>query len=82
MTLSNFFAESKRRNVFYMARLYLVAFCRKISEGRYQFRRWTVLVATTPPPGPSQTISHAAAKYREILVPFAARSAKWVMTDS
>jgi hypothetical protein len=28
-----------------------VAFCRKISEDRYQFGRLTVLKETTPPPG-------------------------------
>ena len=59
-----------------------VAFCRKISEDRYQFRRLTVLRETTPAPGESQTISRAVEKYRENLDSFAARCAKLVMTNS
>jgi len=65
MNRGNFFTELKRRN----------AICRKISEDRYRFRRWTALFATTPAPG-VVTISHAVEKDREILVLFAARCSK------
>ena len=56
-----------------------VAFCRKISEDRYQFRRLTVLKKTTPPPRSPKPFLVPVEKYREILVPFAARCAKWVI---
>jgi hypothetical protein len=59
-----------------------VAFCRKVSEDRYQFRRLTVLNETTPTPPRVLVISRAVEKYREILVSFVARCAKWVMTNS
>ena len=49
---------------------------------RIGFRRWTTSVATTPAPPGVLTISGAVEKYRESLFPFAARCAKWVMTNS
>ena len=54
----------------------------KISEDRYQFGRLTVFKETTPARPGAVDSSHAVEKDREILVPFGARCAKWVTTNS